>query len=113
LVANQGTKDRPGTTVSLIDTTTFTVARTVETGRGAHGVVVDPSSQHAYVTNLYGNDVAVLDLDELRVVARIPVGDKPNGISYSPVTVRAQSPVTVGMPEGHGSDADAHGGEGH
>ncbi len=113
LAANQGTKDRPGTTVSLIDTTTFTVARTVETGQGAHGVVVDPSSRHAYVTNLYGNDVAVLDLEELRVVARIPVGAKPNGISYSSVTVRAQSPVTVEMPEGHASEADAHGGEGH
>lgn len=113
LAANQGTKDRPGTTLSVIDTATFTVARTVETGQGAHGVVIDPSSRHAYVTNLYGDDVAVVDLAELRVVARIPVGDKPNGISYSPVAVRAQSPVTVEMPEGHGSDADAHGGTGH
>ena len=113
LAANQGTKDRPGTTVSLIDTTTFTVARTVETGEGAHGVVVDPSSRHAYVTNLYGDDVAVVDLEELRVVARVQVGDKPNGISYSPVTVRAQSPVTIEMPEGQATEADAHGGDGH
>ena len=113
LAANQGMKDRPGTTVSVIDTATFTVARTVETGQGAHGVVVDPSSRHAYVTNLYSNDVAVLDLGELRVVARVSVGEKPNGVSYSPVRVRAQSPVTVEMPHDQATEMDAHGGDGH
>ncbi|WP_244859837.1 cytochrome D1 domain-containing protein [Intrasporangium calvum] len=113
LVANQGTKERPGTTVSVIDTTSFTVARTVETGQGAHGVVVDPSSRHAYVTNLYGNDVAVLDLNELRVVGRIPVGDKPNGISFSTVPVSEQAPVTIELPEGQGIGDQGHGGDGH
>ncbi len=113
LAANQGTKERPGTTVSVIDTTTFTVARTVETGQGAHGVVVDPSSRHAYVTNLYGNDVAVLDLNELRVVGRIPVGDKPNGISFSTVRVSEQSPVTIKLPKGRDSEDQPHGGDGH
>jgi YVTN family beta-propeller protein len=98
LVANQGREDRPGTTVSVIDTKTFTVARKVETGQGAHGIVVDPSSRHAYVTNLYGDDVAVIDLEELRVVARIPVGDKPNGISFSSVTVPAQKAVMLDVP---------------
>ncbi len=108
LVANQGREDRPGTTVSVIDTRTFAVAQTVETGQGAHGVVVDPSSRHAYVTNLYGDDVAVIDLDELRVVARIPVGDKPNGISFSSVTVPAREAVTLDVPA-----PDGGGGEGH
>lgn len=64
------------------------------------------------MTNLYGNDVAVLDLTELRVVARIPVGDKPNGISYSAVTVRAQSPVTIQVPKGQETKSDGHG-DGH
>ena len=81
LAANQGTEQRPSTTVSIIDTATFKVVRTVATGQGAHGVVVDPSSRHAYITNIYGGDVAVLDLAEGKVVARIPVGEKPNGIS--------------------------------
>ena len=98
LVANQGREDRPGLTVSVIDTTTFTVVPTVETGQGAHGIVVDPTSLHAYVTNLYGDDVAVIDLGELRVVARIPVGDKPNGISFSSVTVPAQEAVMLDVP---------------
>ena len=68
--------------MSIVDTVDFRTMREVETGAGAHGVVVDPSSRHAYVTNIYGDDVAVLDLREQRVVARIPVGATPNGISF-------------------------------
>ena len=89
LVANQGTEEAPGTTVSVIDTKTFTVTTTIETGVGSHGIVIDPSSRHAYVTNIYGDDIAVVDLQELRVVARIPVGDMPNGVSFSPVQTQA------------------------
>lgn len=89
LVANQGTEDSPGTTVSVIDTKNFSVTATIETGQGSHGIVIDPSSRHAYITNIYGDDVAVLDLYELRVVGRIPVGDKPNGVSFSSVPVAA------------------------
>ena len=94
------------------DGTATLLTGTVETGQGAHGVVVDPSGRQAYVTNLYDNDVAVLDLDELRVVGRIPVGDKPNGISFSTVTVGVRAPVTIELPEGQDSE-EQHGGDGH
>lgn len=119
LVANQGTEDRPGTTVSVIGTDRFALVANVETGMGAHGVVVDPSSRYAYVTNIYGDDVAVLDLSGLRVVARVPVGDKPNGISFSTVQTRQQPPVVIESPEiagvepgSDGSDADHEDGSG-
>jgi YVTN family beta-propeller protein len=118
LVANQGTEDSPGTTVSVVDTKTFTVTATVETGQGSHGIVVDPSSRHAYVTNIYRDDVAVLDLDEFKVVARIPVGDKPNGVSFSnlatddgPDSVTLDLPDTAGMTEEDMDDG--HDDEGH
>ena len=105
LVANQGTEDSPGTTVSVIDTKTFTVTSTVETGQGSHGIVVDPSSRHAYVTNIYGDDVAVLDLHELKVVARIPVGDKPNGVSFSHVLADGDDvTVALDIPEAPGAE---------
>lgn len=100
LAANQGTKDQPGTTVSVIDTEGFTKVADVETGKGAHGVVVDPSSRYAYITNLYSDDVAVLDLTQLRVVTHVPVGDKPNGISFSTAQVSQQPPVAIKAPEG-------------
>lgn len=119
LVANQGTRKRPGTTISVIDTASFTVTKTIETGRGAHGVVVDPSGRHAYITNLYGNDVAVLDLDTLTLVARVPVGEKPNGISFSPASVENPEPTSVQLPtsgkgeEGGHSRGEGHGSAGH
>lgn len=117
LVANQGTEDSPGTAVSVIDIKTFTVTATVETGQGSHGVVVDPSSQHAYVTNIYGDDVAVLDLQELEVVARIPVGDKPNGVSLSPLPNDAEDgSVTLDLstdPEVPADEIETDHGDGH
>jgi YVTN family beta-propeller protein len=106
LAANQGTKDNPSTTVSIIDTKTFSVIDTVETGKGAHGVVIDPSSTHAYITNIYGNDVAVLDLAERKVVATIPVDAGPNGISFTPL-VPAQAPtLEITLPVPHQDDAN-------
>ena len=88
----------------------------METGAGAHGIVVDPASRHAYVTNLYADTVAVLDLDSLKVVATIPVGSTPNGISFSPVALDEPPAVTaVDLPVfGSGDKGDAHtDGEGH
>lgn len=98
LVANQGSPKHPSTTVSIIDTATFKVRQTVETGKGAHGVVIDPSSRFAYITNFYGNDVAVLDLRAKKIIAHIPVGSKPNGISFSPLAISSNPPATIELP---------------
>lgn len=71
LVANQGTEGYPGTTVSVIDTDTFDFVRTVETGAGARGVTIDPTSRHAYITDTFDDTVSVLDLKEMTVVATV------------------------------------------
>ncbi len=84
LVANQGVAEEPGTTVSFIDTETFKVVDTVETGKGAHGVVIEPSGRFAYVTNLYDNTLAVVDIPARRLVTVVPTGAEPNGVSFVP-----------------------------
>jgi YVTN family beta-propeller protein len=84
LVANQGTKQKPGNTVSVIDLTDSKVVKTVQTGPGAHGVVVDREGRYAYVSNIYANSVSVLDVKSAKVVANVRVGDGPNGISVMP-----------------------------
>ena len=84
LVANQGTPKKPGTTVSVIDVASMKVAATIETGAGAHGVVVDRDGRHAFVTNTYANTVSVIDVAKRKVVATVPVGKGPNGISMAP-----------------------------
>jgi YVTN family beta-propeller protein len=84
LSADQGTADKPGHTVSLIDTAAMTVRGAVGTGSGPHGVVIDTSETRAWVTNSYENTVSVINLGSLSVVAAVAVGTGPSGISYSP-----------------------------
>jgi YVTN family beta-propeller protein len=111
LVANQGTEETPGTTLSIIDaatSATLTEVGTVETGRGTHGVVVEPSGRYAYVTNLYGDDVAVVDLLERQVVATVATGESPNGISFSPVVSAAASPEVILPIPTHEAGIDEH-----
>ena len=84
LVANQGTRKNPGKTISMIDLENFKVAKTVVTGAGAHGVVVDRDGRYAYVTNTYANSVSRVDVKNRKVVKTVPVGKGPNGISVTP-----------------------------
>ena len=84
LVANQGTRKKPGKTVSMIDLRSFRVIRTVDTGSGAHGVAIDREGQYAYVTNTYAGSLSVLDIRKRSVAAAVPVGKGPNGVSVRP-----------------------------
>ncbi len=78
LVANQGTRQNPGSTVSVIDLRSFKVVSTIKTGKGAHGVAIDRKGLHAFVTNLYEDTVSVIDILQRKVIATIPVGRLPN-----------------------------------
>lgn len=84
LVANQGTRQNPGSTVSVIDFRSFKVVSTIKTGKGAHGVAIDRKGLHAFVTNLYEDTVSVIDILQRKVIATIPVGRLPNGVSVTP-----------------------------
>ncbi len=97
LVANQGTDKTPSTTVSVIDTRTFSAVAAVETGKGAHGIVIDPSSRFAYITNIFGNNVAVLNLENLKVMTVLAVGMEPNGISFSPMAPSPAPAVSIAL----------------
>ena len=59
------------------------------------------------MTNIYGGDIAVLDLVDAKVVARIVVGEKPNGISFSTVVPSARPPATIELPLPHEDDEGA------
>ncbi len=106
LVANQGTKEKPSRSISIVDTKTFSVIKTIETGNGAHGVVIDPSSRYAYITNIFENSMAVLDLKKMKVAADVQTGIKPNGISFSSLTpsLSLSGNVAIELPETKGTD---------
>ena len=84
LVANQGSRSKPGNTVSMIDLQTFKVVKTIKTGSGAHGVAVDREGRFAYITNTYADTVSVTDIKKRAVVRTVRVGKGPNGVSVSP-----------------------------
>ena len=45
---------------------------------------MDREGRHAYVTNTYEASVSVLDVKDLKVIATVPVGKGPNGLSATP-----------------------------
>jgi YVTN family beta-propeller protein len=57
-------------------------------GAGPQGVTFDPIADFAYVTLHGTNQVAAVDLLQLRVVASGAVGAGPDGIAYSPLVRR-------------------------
>lgn len=80
-VANQGSKDNPSNSVSVVDLTSRMVTATIQTGKGAHGLVTSWDSKRLYVTNMFENTVTVIDIAENKVITTIDVGEIPNGIS--------------------------------
>lgn len=83
-VANEGARAAPGTTTSVVDVAAGQVAATIETGRGAHGVVVSADGSRAFVTNMYDGTVAEIDVATQTVPRRFRVGRSPNGITWVP-----------------------------
>jgi YVTN family beta-propeller protein len=98
LVANQGSEDLPGTTLSFVDAVKLAELDTVETGQGAHGVVVEPSGRYAYVTNLYNDNLSVVDLVARQVETTVPTGISPNGVSFSPLTPTGDVKTEIVIP---------------
>lgn len=80
-VANQGTADAPSNSVTVVDLATNKVTATIETGKGAHGVVTSSDSKRLYVTNMFENTVTVIDTEQNKAIETIEVGKVPNGIS--------------------------------
>ena len=80
-VANQGTEDAPSNSVTVVDLSVKTVNATIETGKGAHGVVTSSDGERLYVTNMFENTVSVIDTEKNIVIDTIEVGEIPNGIS--------------------------------
>jgi len=120
LAACQGTPTAPNDELDFVDTATMRVTGTLATGAGAHGVVVEPSGRHAYVTNVWDGTVAVVDLATRKVVDRIVVGGEPNGVSFSPLrqphargAANMRSPREVVVPLGGRTDGSTGGGHSH
>ncbi|TMR89738.1 beta-propeller fold lactonase family protein [Nonomuraea basaltis] len=98
LSADQGTEERPGDSISLIDTQTMAVTGRIATGSGPHGLVVDPTGRRAWVTNVYDGTVSVLDLTARKAIATVRVGEEPNGVSFAARPPLAAGQVRMALP---------------
>lgn len=67
--------------VYKLDSASGAVLAQISAGHAPHGVVAAPKSGLVYVTNLLSGDVSVIDAQRNIELSRIPVGEKPNGIS--------------------------------
>ncbi len=91
LVVSQG----PGT-LSLIDPATEKVSGIVKVGTLPHWIAPARGGHSAWVTDEGSNDVSVVDLDSMTVVATIPVGNAPRKIVVQPgAAVSSLAPRSV------------------
>ncbi|KAA9325686.1 YncE family protein [Adhaeribacter soli] len=68
--------------VFVLDIEKATITNIIKVGQAAHGVVVSKSGKTAYATNTNSNTVSVIDVNSEKVIAIVPVGFTPNGISF-------------------------------
>ena len=70
--------------VSVVNTTTSAMTRSVQVGASPAGVAVTPDGAVAYVTNSAANSVTVIDTFTNSVITTIGVGSNPQGVTVSP-----------------------------
>lgn len=69
--------------VVVFDVATQQPVKTVNTGRGAAGILVDPDGSRAFIGCTADNYVAVIDLNTLQVTSHVDVGGGPDGLAWA------------------------------
>ena len=75
-----------GSQVEVLNTRTGKKIGAISGLKGTHGVVLDPSGAVGYVSDGQGNDVAIFDRKSLAIVATVPTGTNPDGMTWEPTT---------------------------
>jgi YVTN family beta-propeller protein len=82
-VANQGSN-----TVSVVDTATGIVARTITVGTAPTAVTASPDERFVYVANSGSGNVTVIDTTTNTVKATVKVGSSPQDVAVNPAGTR-------------------------
>ena len=75
-----------GDHVAVVDTATGKVKTNITGLKGVHGVAFDTSGRFGYISDGGANDVVVFNRKTDAIVARVPAGTNPDGITFEPVT---------------------------
>jgi YVTN family beta-propeller protein len=76
-------------TVSVVDTATRRVVKTIAVGKEPAGVGVSRDGSRVCITNPGGKSMTLIDGKRLEVVGDLPLGDGPLGIAVDPDGSRA------------------------
>ncbi|GBD39586.1 PE-PGRS family protein PE_PGRS18 [bacterium HR37] len=88
-MANSGSQETPGNTISIIDTQTDKIINTLTVGEKPSGIAVTPDGEKVYVTNFLSNTVSVIDASTMMEKGALPVGPGPTFIAISPDGLKA------------------------
>jgi DNA-binding beta-propeller fold protein YncE len=66
--------------VSLIDTQDMTVVGNIKVQGGPDCMDITPDGKELWVTQRFLRRIAVVDIEQMRVVASVPVGKSPHGV---------------------------------
>lgn len=74
-----------GSSVSVVDTKTWSVARTIKTPAAPHSIVISPDGRTMYVACYLGAAVAIIDVAQQALVGEIPLPSlaRPYGLGIS------------------------------
>jgi len=86
LVAQQGSANTPGNLLSIFDRANVHQISEVPVCKGPHGVTSNADESKAYVSCVYDNSMATIDLPSATLESTQPGGQNPNGISWSAST---------------------------
>jgi YVTN family beta-propeller protein len=75
-----------GSHVMVVSTITGKVTGDITGLTGCHGVALNPDMKRGYISEGGSNQVTVFDLQTLKVITTIPVGQRPDAILYEPST---------------------------
>ena len=84
VTANAYVANSANGTVSVINTATNTVTKTLTVGSNPYAVTLTPSGSFAYITNGNSSSVSIINTNSNTVTGTIGVGTNPYGIATSP-----------------------------
>ena len=76
------------TQVEVLDSNDGKVVGVIPDTPGVHGIAIANDLQRGFTSNGKENKVTMFDIASLKVLAKIPVGDEPDGIYYNSRTHR-------------------------
>ena len=69
--------------MTVFDTKTQKVIGDVKNLKQVHGVLAVPELHRVYASATGTNELAVIDDETLKIIARVPAGNYPDGIAYA------------------------------